>query len=142
MAVRSAHARWEGPLVEGKGTVDTESGAFSGSYSFQSRFEDGAGTNPEELLGAAHAACYSMALAHGLAEAGHVATSVDTTARVTIRPVEGGFAITGIELLCEAAVPGISESDFVAAAEATKAGCPVSKALSAVPITLHAALIS
>ena len=142
MAVRSAHARWEGALVQGKGTIDTESGAFAGDYSFKSRFEDGGGTNPEELLGAAHAGCFSMALAHGLAEAGHVATSVDTTARVKIEPVEGGFAITSIELLCEAVVPGISEADFQAAAEATKAGCPVSKALSAVPITLHAALIA
>jgi osmotically inducible protein OsmC len=142
MAVRSAHARWEGPLVEGKGTMDTESGAFSGDYSFRSRFEEGGGTNPEELLGAAHAGCFSMALAHGLAEGGHVATSVDTTARVTIKPVEGGFAITGIELLSEAVVPGISDEEFQAAAEATKVGCPVSKALSAVPITLHATLVS
>jgi|SRR5579884_745705 len=142
MAVRSAHARWEGTLADGKGTVDTESGAVAAGYSFQSRFEEGAGTNPEELLGAAHAGCYSMALAHGLAEGGHVATSVDTTARVTIRPVEGGFAITGIQLLCEAVVPGLSEADFQAAAEATKAGCPVSKALASVPVTLSAALIS
>jgi osmotically inducible protein OsmC len=141
MAVRSAHARWEGTLADGKGTVDTESGALAGEYSFQSRFQEGAGTNPEELLGAAHAGCFSMALAHGLAEAGHVATSVDTTARVTIKPVEGGFAITGIELLCQAVVPGISESEFQEAAEATKAGCPVSKALSAVPITLQASLV-
>ncbi|MDQ1368103.1 MAG: lipoyl-dependent peroxiredoxin [Acidimicrobiaceae bacterium] len=140
MAIRSAHARWEGPLVGGKGTMDTESGAFSGHYSFSSRFEEGGGTNPEELLGAAHAGCFSMALAHGLAEGGHVATSVDTTARVTIQPVEGGFAITGIELTCEAVVPGISEGDFREAAEATKLGCPVSKALSAVPITLDAKL--
>jgi lipoyl-dependent peroxiredoxin len=142
MPVRSAHARWEGPLVEGKGTIDTESGAFSGQYSFSSRFEEGVGTNPEELLGAAHAGCYSMALAHGLAEAGHVATSVDTVAKVRIQPIEDGFAITGIELLCQAVVPGISESDFQAAAEATKAGCPVSKALSAVPITLRATLVA
>jgi osmotically inducible protein OsmC len=142
MAVRSAHARWEGPLVGGKGTMDTESGAFSGDYSFSSRFEDGGGTNPEELIGAAHAGCFSMALAHGLAEGGHVATSVDTTARVTIKAVEGGFAITGIELLCEAVVPGATDAEFQAAAEATKSGCPVSKALSAVPITLHASLAS
>ncbi|MDQ1393036.1 MAG: lipoyl-dependent peroxiredoxin [Acidimicrobiaceae bacterium] len=142
MAVRSAHARWEGPLVGGKGTMDTESGAFSGQYSFSSRFEEGGGTNPEELIGAAHAGCFSMAFAHGLAEGGHVATSVDTTARVTIKPVDGGFAITGIELTCEAVVPGISDAEFQAAAEATKVGCPVSKALSAVPITLDARLIA
>jgi osmotically inducible protein OsmC len=142
MPVRSAHARWEGPLVGGKGTMDTESGAFSGQYSFASRFEEGGGTNPEELIGAAHAGCFSMALAHGLAEGGHVATSIDTTARVRIQPVEGGFAITGIELLCTAVVPGIGEEDFQAAAAATKEGCPVSKALSAVPITLHAALVA
>lgn len=142
MAVRSAHARWEGALVSGKGTMDTESGAFSGAYSFSSRFEDGGGTNPEELIGAAHAGCFSMALAHGLAEGGHVATSVDTTARVTIRPVEGGFAITGIDLDTTAVVPGISDAEFQAAAEATKVGCPVSKALAAVPISLRATLAS
>jgi len=141
MPVRSAHARWEGSLIGGAGTIDTESGAFSGQYSFASRFEEGPGTNPEELLGAAHAGCYSMALAHGLAEGGHEATSIDTTARVRIQPVEGGFAITGIELLCTAVVPGISDEDFQAAAAATKEGCPVSKALSGVPITLHAALV-
>ncbi len=142
MAVRSAHARWEGPLVGGKGTMDTESGAFSGDYSFPSRFEEGGGTNPEELLGAAHAGCFSMALAHQLAEGGHVAASVDTTAHVTIKPVAGGFGITAVELLCEAVVPGISDDDFQAAAAATKAGCPVSKALAAVPITLNAVLVS
>lgn len=85
---------------------------------------------------------FSMALAHGLAEAGHVATAVDTTAKVTIRPVEGGFAITGIELLCQATVPGIGGDQFDAIAQATKVGCPVSKALSAVPMTLSAALTS
>lgn len=142
MPVRSAHARWEGTLVGGNGTIDTESGVLSAQYSFSSRFEEGKGTNPEELLGAAHAGCFSMALAHGLAEAGNVATSVDTTAKVRIQPVEGGFGITHIELLCEAVVPGISEEDFQAAAEATKAGCPVSKALATVPITLRAALVS
>jgi len=142
MAVRTAHARWEGNLARGTGTMETESGSFSGTYSFASRFEAGAGTNPEELLGAAHAGCFSMALALGLAEGGHVATSVDTTARVTLDAVEGGFGITGIELLCEAVVPGISEEDFQAAAEATKTGCPISKALAAVPITLRAALVS
>ena len=141
MAVRSAHARWEGPLVGGKGTMDTESGAFSGQYSFSSRFEEGGGTNPEELIGAAYAGCFSMALAHGLAEGGHVATSVDTTARVTIKPVEGGFAVTGIELTCEAVVPGISDGDFQEVAEATKLGCPVSTALSAVPTNLYAKLV-
>jgi osmotically inducible protein OsmC len=122
--------------------MDTESGAFSGQYSFGSRFEEGVGSNPEELLGAAHAGCFSMALAAGLADGGHVATSVDTTARVKIQAVEGGFGITSIELLCDAVVPGISDEDFQAAAAATKAGCPVSKALSAVPITLHATLVS
>ena len=142
MPTRSAHARWEGDLASGKGTMDTESGAFSGRYSFESRFAEGSGTNPEELLGAAHAGCFSMALANGLATGGHVATSVDTTAKVTISFLDGGFSITGIDLLCEAVVPGISEADFQAVAEATKAGCPVSKALAAVPITLSAALIS
>ncbi len=141
MPVRSAHARWEGPLVGGKGTMDTGSGAFSGPYSFSSRFEEGQGTNPEELIGAAHAGCFSMALAGGLAEGGHVATRIDTTARVRIDAVDGGYAITGIELTCEAHVPGLADEDFQAAAEATKVGCPVSKALSAVPITLDAKLI-
>jgi osmotically inducible protein OsmC len=140
MAVRTAHARWEGTLVDGKGRVDTESGVLSAPYSFSSRFGEGGGTNPEELIGAAHAGCFSMALAHGLAEGGHVATSVDTTARVRIEAVEGGFAITSIELVCTAVVPGISDEDFQAAAEATKTGCPVSGALAAVPISLTATL--
>ena len=121
--------------------METGSGSFSGPYSFSSRFEEGEGTNPEELIGAAEAGCFSMALAGGLAEGGHVATRIDTTARVRIDAVEGGFAITGIALTCEAHVPGISDSDFQAAAEATKAGCPVSKALGAVPITLDAKLL-
>jgi osmotically inducible protein OsmC len=141
MPVRSSHARWEGSLADGQGTVDTESGTFAGQYSFSSRFEHGPGTNPEELLGAAHAACFSMALAHALAEGGHVATSVDTTARVRIAAVEGDFAITGIELRCDAVVPGITEDELEAAAQATKSGCPVSKALSAVPISLKATLV-
>jgi len=121
--------------------MDTGSGAFSGPYSFSSRFEEGEGTNPEELIGAAHAGCFSMALADGLAQGGHVATRIDTTAKVKIEPVEGGFAITGIELICEAHVPGISDAEFQEAAAATKTGCPVSKALSAVPITLDAKLV-
>lgn len=142
MATRSAEARWEGALADGSGTIRTETGSFEGPYSFRSRFEDGAGTNPEELIAAAHAGCFSMALSHELAEAGHVPTSVETTARVHLDKVEGGFGITSIELTTEAVVPGISEDEFQQHAQDAKVGCPVSKALAATPITLDATLVS
>ncbi|TVR66796.1 MAG: OsmC family peroxiredoxin [Gemmatimonadales bacterium] len=141
MPVRSASAQWKGSLAEGTGEVQSESGALSGRYSFPSRFETGEGTNPEELIAAAHSGCYSMALAHLLSEAGHTPETVSTTARVHLDQVEGGFAITGIELECEARVPGISQEAFQEQAEAAKGGCPVSKALSAVDIGLTARLV-
>ncbi len=139
---RQADARWTGDLKSGTGELALGSGAFKGSYSFASRFEDGTGTNPEELLGAAHAGCYSMALALATSTAGHVATSVDTKATVHLGQVDGHPAITKIELNCTAVVPGISESEFQALAEATKSGCIVSQALSAVPMHLTAKLVS
>jgi osmotically inducible protein OsmC len=142
MAVRTADARWEGNLQDGKGTMRFGGGAFEGQYSFSSRFEEGAGTNPEELIAAAHAGCFSMALSNGLAKAGHVPTRVETTASVHLDKVEGGFGITKIDLRTEAEVPGIDESAFKEQAETAKANCPVSKALAAVEITLDASLVS
>ncbi|MDO8683391.1 MAG: OsmC family protein [Armatimonadota bacterium] len=142
MAIRNAEARWNGNLREGSGTVRLGSGAFEGQYSFASRFESGTGTNPEELIGAAHAGCFSMALSAGLAAAGHTSKSVHTTAKVHFEPVDGGFGITKIELETEADIPGIDESTFMKYAEDAKKNCPVSKALAAVPeIILNAKLV-
>lgn len=140
MPVRSAKAEWRGDLRNGKGTLETETGAASGAYSFSSRFEEGTGTNPEELIAAAHAACFSMALSGRLAGAGHAPDSVRTTARVHIDRADEGFAITRIDLVSRARVPGMDAEAFGREAEAAKAGCPVSQALSAVQITLDAAL--
>lgn len=140
MAVRTSEAEWRGNLREGAGRVKLGSGAFEGSYSFPSRFEDGKGTNPEELLGAAHAGCYSMALSAGLSKAGHPPTRVHTVARVHLEKVGDGFGITLIELECEAEVPGIGAAAFQEQAEGAKKGCPVSKALAATEITLKAKL--
>jgi osmotically inducible protein OsmC len=141
MATRHADARWNGTLSDGSGTMEFGDGAFSGSYSAASRFEEGEGTNPEELIAAAHAGCYSMALSLGLEQAGHPSESVETTADVHITPVEGGFEISRIDLHTRAKVPGIDEATFQEVADATKSGCPVSKALAAVPqINLDAQL--
>ena len=141
MPARKADAEWEGSLADGKGTMRFGSGAFDGGYSFRSRFEEGTGTNPEELIGAAHAGCFSMALSNLLAEAGHVPERVHTTAEVHLGQVPDGFAITRIDLRTEGSVPGIDQSTFVEHAEKAKAGCPVSKALAAVDITLDAKLV-
>jgi osmotically inducible protein OsmC len=141
MAVRMSEAEWRGNLREGAGRMKLGSGAFEGSYSFPSRFEDGKGTNPEELLGAAHAGCYSMALSAGLSKVGHPPTRVHTVARVHLEKVGEGFGITRIELECEAEVPGISAAAFQEQAEGAKKGCPVSKALAATEITLKAKLL-
>jgi len=141
MPVRKSEAEWKGDLKGGSGRVKFEGGAFEGQYNFSSRFEEGKGTNPEELIAAAHAACFSMALAAGLSGAGHTPENVRTKAKVKIDPVSGGFEITGITLVSEATVPGLSDADFQKIAEATKEGCPVSKALKAVPITLQAKLV-
>lgn len=143
MAVREASAKWMGTLQDGNGVMKMQSGAYEGQYSFTSRFEEGTGTNPEELIAAAHAGCYSMALSAGLGRAGFPATSVSTTAKVHLTKQEAGFRITKIELHTEASVPGISNEQFQEVAEATKSGCPVSVALSAVPeITVNATLVS
>jgi len=141
MAVRTAEAVWEGNLMEGKGSMKLGSGAYEGPYSFASRFEDGPGTNPEELIGAAHAGCFSMALSAGLARAGYAPKRIHTTARVHLNKVDQGFRITSIELNTEAEVPGIDEKTFLEHAEAAKAGCPVSQALAGTEITLQAKLV-
>jgi osmotically inducible protein OsmC len=140
MAIRQAHARWEGSVKEGSGKVDFGRGTFGAPYSFASRFEEGAGTNPEELLGAAHASCFAMALSLALSDAGFKPDFVDATASVTIRPQEGGFKITRSHLVCEAGVPGIDAATFAKHAENAKSNCPVSKALAGTEITLEAAL--
>ncbi|HEX8273548.1 MAG TPA: OsmC family peroxiredoxin [Longimicrobiaceae bacterium] len=140
MPTRNASATWEGGLQGGKGSFEGESGAISGSYSFGSRFGNDKGTNPEELLAAAEAACYSMALALGLEKAGTPATRVRTEAACTIDKVGEGFKITTLKLRVRAQVPGVDADTFRQAAEATKTGCPVSVALAGVDIQLDAEL--
>jgi lipoyl-dependent peroxiredoxin len=140
MPTRKAQARWEGSLQDGQGTMRMQTGAFEGPYSFQSRFEEGDGTNPEELIAAAHAGCFSMALSGGLGNAGYEPESVETTASVHLDKADGGFKISRIELDTKARVPGIDESTFQREAQAAKEGCPVSQALAAVDITLRAEL--
>jgi osmotically inducible protein OsmC len=137
---RKAEAQWNGGLKAGSGSVKLGSGAYSGPYSFTSRFESGSGTNPEELLGAAHAGCYSMALSAALEKAGHPATRVHTTATVHLTKGDAGFSISGIDLVTRGVVPGVSAAEFQKFAEDTKTGCIVSRALSAVPMTLDAKL--
>src|SRR4051812_32464375 len=140
MATRTGSAVWNGTLKEGNGTLKLGSGAFSGAYSFASRFEEGTGTNPEELIGAAEASCFSMALANNLAKAGHPATRISTTATVKLEMVGGGPKITVIELDTEGEVPGIDDAQFQEQAEQTKKTCPVSVALAATEIKLNARL--
>jgi lipoyl-dependent peroxiredoxin len=139
--VRKGEAEWKGGVPEGSGSVSVQSGAFKGTYGFKSRMEDGPGTNPEELIGAAHAACFSMALSLALAQAGHVATRVHTTAKVHLEKRDAGYMIPLIELETEGEVPGITDEEFQKLASATKSGCPVSKALSAVDMKLTARLL-
>jgi osmotically inducible protein OsmC len=140
MPVRAASAEWKGNLPKGSGTLETETGAVKGNYTFLSRFEEGAGTNPEELIAAAHAGCFSMAFANILANAGHEADSVQTTAKAFLEKGPEGFGISRIELECVARVPGIDNEAFQEHAQTAKTGCPVSKALSATPIELNATL--
>jgi len=140
MAVRTANAVWTGGLKDGKGTMKLGSGAYEGAYSFASRFEEGTGTNPEELIAAAHAGCFSMALSAGLERAGHKPRSVKTTARVKLEKVGEGFQITTIQLQTDADVPGIDAAKFREQAEAAKKGCPVSRALAGAQIELEAKL--
>jgi osmotically inducible protein OsmC len=142
MPKRTAEARWDGSLQEGNGVMRMASGAYEGPYSFQSRFQEGDGTNPEELIAAAHAGCFSMALSLELGQAGHSAESIETTATVHIDKVGEGFGITRIELDTRARVPGVSDDEFQQVAEAAKKGCPVSRALAAVDtIELRASLV-
>jgi osmotically inducible protein OsmC len=143
MAQRKATARWEGTLKEGGGTLSVESGAFEAlPYTFKSRFEEGSGTNPEELIGAAHAGCFSMALSLALSEAGHDPESVDTEATVHLGSDDSGPAIKRVDLVTRARVPGMDEETFRRVAEGTRTGCPVSKALAAIEIRLDATLES
>lgn len=139
MPIRTAQAEWQKSLKDGTGSVSTESGAVDASYSFGSRFESGSGTNPDELLGAALAACYSMALAHQLAESGTVADSVDTRARVHLEKDDAGMSVTRIELVTRAKVPGIDESSFLKTADEVKSACIIARTI-AVPISLQAEL--
>jgi len=139
MAVRKAEALWEGSLREGHGLM--KFGSFEGQYSFASRFEEAYGTNPEELVGAAHAGCYSMALSAGLGRAGFTPQRIHTVATVTLGTVDGKARITLMHLDCEAEVPGIDPAVFADIAEETRGGCPVSAALAGVQITLDAKLV-
>jgi len=139
---RSASAAWSGGLKDGKGAISTESGALAAyPYGFAARFEGKKGTNPEELLGAAHAGCFTMALSLILGEAGLTATQMDTSARVTLEQIEGGFAISAVHLTLRAKIPGTDQAKFAELANKAKAGCPVSKVLKA-DITLDAALVT
>lgn len=140
MAERKAKSTWNGTLKDGDGTMRLGGGAYEGAYSFQSRFEEGEGTNPEELIAAAHSGCFSMALAGELGKAGHDPKSVTTEARVSLTKSDEGFTISRIHLVTEAEVPGISDDEFQKLAEAAKKGCPVSRALAGPEITVEATL--
>ena len=141
MPVRNAEAEWHGNLLEGKGQVKLGSGAFAGPYDWRSRSADGPNTNPEELIGAAHAGCYSMALSAILTGHGTPPSRIHTTARVHLDKEGDGFAITQIELVTEAEVPGLTAADFESRAQEAKVGCPVSKALAGTQIHLQATLL-
>lgn len=140
MPTRNASATWEGGLAKGKGSFSGESGAINGAYSFGTRFGDQKGTNPEELLAAAEAACFSMALSGGLEKNGTPATRVETRAACTVEKVGEGFKITTMKLDVRARVPNIDAAAFQKVAEATKTGCPVSQALAGVKIEMKAEL--
>ncbi len=136
----TARAHWEGDLKSGKGTIGLGSGAFEGPYSFKTRFEGAPGTTPEELLGAAHAGCFTMALSLGLTTAGHPPTSLDTNATVTLAKVGESFSITRIDLALTGVVPGLSQEEFTRLAEDAKKNCIISRAIANVPMTLTATL--
>ncbi len=140
MTVRKADAVWRGSLREGAGEIALESGAFRGPYTFRARFESGKETNPEELLGAAHAGCFTMALTALLAREKLVPDEIRTTAAVHLEPAAGGFQIPRIELRTRARIPGLTPERFAALAEDAKQNCPVSKVLAGAQITLDAAL--
>lgn len=142
MAGRKGSAKWTGSINEGSGTVTVGDGVYTGDYSFDSRFGEGEGTNPEDLIAAAHAACFSMALSLDLGSHDHEPTSIETTATVQLRRIDDKMSIAKIELETEGVVPGIDEAHFIEHAEAAKAGCPVSRALAGVPeITVSAKLV-
>lgn len=141
MPIRMSEAVWEGNLKDGKGTMRLGSGVWQGSYSFASRFQEGGGTNPEELIGAAHAGCFSMALSHGLAQAGHTPIRVQTSAKVHLEKAGEGFRISQIDLNCDADVPGIDQETFQKFAEDAKQNCPVSKLVTGARIQLQARLV-
>jgi len=141
MPIRTASALWQGDLAGGAGTVRTGKGGLTGNYSFKSRFEEGEGTNPEELIGAAHASCFSMALSKQLADAGATDTSVETTAKVHFDKTDAGMTVTRIELETVGQAPGMDEAQFTKLAEAAKENCPISRLLSpGAQITLTARL--
>lgn len=141
MPVKSAEAVWNGSLIDGKGHLKSQSGKVDIDYGWKNRSEDGPGTSPEELIAAAHAGCFSMALSHILSLAGHPPKQINTSAQVSFEKVGDGFAITRILLKTEGQVPGIDEAAFKASAEKAKVGCPVSKALASVPIALEAKFV-
>lgn len=140
MPTRNAEAEWNGSIMDGKGSMKLGSGAFEGAYSFKSRMEEGTGTNPEELIGAAHAGCFSMAFSAALGKAGFEPKSISTKAAVKFDKVGEGFAITRIDLTTKAEIPEIDEAKFQELAKAAKEGCPVSKALAGTEIHLQASL--
>src|SRR5688572_25346316 len=140
MPARTADAEWKGALRDGSGSMRFGSGAWEGPYSFKSRFEDGKGTNPEELIAAAHAGCFSMALSGALTKAGSPPTRIETTAKVGLEKVADGFKIPSIHLETKATVPGLDDAKFQEIAEQAKKNCPVSKVLSGAEITLDATL--
>ncbi|GAA1850562.1 OsmC family protein [Asanoa iriomotensis] len=141
MPIRTSSARWSGNLTEGSGTIRTGKGGFEGNYSFKSRFEEGEGTNPEELIAAAHAGCFSMAFSKGLADAGHTPTSVETTAKVHLDKTDAGMTVTRIDLETVGDVPGIEDGEFQKVAQGAKENCPISRLLSpGAEITLTARL--
>ena len=140
MPKRTAEAEWKGNLPEGSGRMSFGGGAFEGQYSFGSRFEEGEGTNPEELIAAAHAGCFSMFLANVLSQAGHEPDSVRTTAKVSLDKDDGGFSITRSDLSTKVAVSGLDEAELQQHADEAKKGCPVSRALGAIEIGLEARL--
>lgn len=142
MPTRSSTARWEGDLKQGSGTMSLPSMGFEGPYTRASRFEEGEGTNPEELIGAAHAGCFSMFLSGLLSKKDHPPTTIETTANVTVEATDDGPAITSIVLVTEAEVPGIDESTFHELVEESKAKCPVSKALAGTDISVKASLVN
>jgi osmotically inducible protein OsmC len=143
MAIRTASARWTGTLTEGAGVMRTGKGGYEGNFSFKSRFEEGEGTNPEELIGAAQAGCFSMAFSKVLADAGHPPTSIETTANVHLLPVDGKQTVARIELATTGDVPGIDEAEFVKLAEMTKETCPISRLLApGTEITLTSATLA